>query len=311
MNTTPEIQDVADGSPVIERPSRWPFAVALVALIIGFGPTLYALIRFSLQNELFSHIVLVPLVSAYLVWIKRDQLATFTSPDRRIAAVLLAAGVLTLGWYGLTASGRELVLQDRLAYKTLAFAFLFTGVCAVFLGRQTLRSIAFPLAFLIFLAPMPVVWVDAIESFLQHKSASAASGFFTLYGTPFFREVTFFQLPGINLEVAPECSGIRSSLALFITSIVAGYLFLRSPVKRVVLALAVIPLAILRNGFRVFVIGELCVHVSPDMINSYIHRQGGPIFFALSLIPFFLLLWILLRLDRPKQRPAETVARAV
>lgn len=311
MNTTPEIQDVADGSPVIERPSRWPFAVALVALIIGFGPTLYALIRFSFQNELFSHIVLVPLVSAYLVWIKREQLAAISSPDRRIAAVLLAAGVLTLGWYGLATSGADLVLQDRLAYKTLAFVFLFIGVCAAFLGRQTLRSIAFPLGFLVFLAPMPVVWVGAIESFLQHKSASAASGFFTLYGTPFFREVTFFQLPGINLEVAPECSGIRSSLALFITSIVAGYLFLRSPVKRVVLALAVIPLAILRNGFRVFVIGELCVHVSPDMINSYIHRQGGPIFFALSLIPFFLLLWILLRLDRSKQRPAADVVRAV
>ena len=96
--------------------------------------------------------------------------------------------------------------------------------------------------------------------------------------------------------MAPECSGIHSSLVLFITSLLAGYLLLNSPWKRAVLVLAVVPLALLRNGLRIVTIGQLCVHVSPDMINSYIHRKGGPIFFALSLIPFFLLLLFLRRL---------------
>jgi exosortase/archaeosortase family protein len=86
---------------------------------------------------------------------------------------------------------------------------------------------------------------------------------------------------------------------LFITSILAGHLFLRSPWKRSVLAAAVIPLALLRNGFRVFTIGELCVHIGPQMIDSFIHRRGGPIFFALSLLPFFLLLFFLAKSDRP------------
>jgi exosortase/archaeosortase family protein len=60
----------------------------------------------------------------------------------------------------------------------------------------------------------------------------------------------------------------------------------------------VIPLAILRNGFRVFTIGELCIHVGPHMINSPIHRKGGPLFFALSLIPLFLLLVVLQKSER-------------
>ena len=74
------------------------------------------------------------------------------------------------------------------------------------------------------------------------------------------------------------------------------------------LTLFVIPLALLRNGFRIVTVGLLCVHVSPDMINSYIHRKGGPIFFALSLIPFFALLILLRKLGRktlPKKSEAS------
>jgi exosortase/archaeosortase family protein len=85
---------------------------------------------------------------------------------------------------------------------------------------------------------------------------------------------------------------------LFITSLVAGYLFLRSPWKRTILCLAVIPLALLRNGFRIFVIGQLCVQIGPDMINSPIHHRGGPLFFLLSLIPFFLFLIFLIKSER-------------
>ena len=100
-----------------------------------------------------------------------------------------------------------------------------------------------------------------------------------------------FNCPELSIEVAQECSGIRSSWVLFITSVLASYLFLKSPWRRAVLIAFVVPLAILRNGFRILVIGLLCVHAGPQMINSMIHKQGGPLFFALSLIPLFLLLW--------------------
>jgi hypothetical protein len=66
----------------------------------------------------------------------------------------------------------------------------------------------------------------------------------------------------------------------------------------------VIPLAILRNGLRIFIIGQLCVRVSPGMIDSYVHRHGGPIFFAMSLIPFFLLL-VILRKSESKSGQAD------
>jgi exosortase/archaeosortase family protein len=113
-------------------------------------------------------------------------------------------------------------------------------------------------------------------------------------------------LPGIALEVGQECSGIRSSLVLFITSLLAGYMFLRTPSRRAILVLAVIPLAILRNGLRIGTIGWLCAHISPDFINSAIHERGGPIFFTLSLIPFGLLLLVLRKGERVRRASAPS-----
>jgi exosortase len=125
---------------------------------------------------------------------------------------------------------------------------------------------------------------------LQHASAAAAAAMLRVSGMPVLQDGTYFHLHGFRLDVAPECSGIRSSIVLIIVSLVAGYVFLKSNWRRTALVAAVVPLALLRNGFRIFIISELCVHIGPEMINSPIHRRGGPIFFALSMIPFFFLL---------------------
>jgi len=174
----------------------------------------------------------------------------------------------------------------------------------LFLGKQTLRALAFPLGFLVFLVPIPTLLQTWMETFLQYGSAAVAFGLFKLSWTPVFYRDLIFQLPGFSMEVAPQCSGIHSSLALFILSLLAGHLFLRSRWKRATLALAVIPLALLRNGFRVFTIGQLCVHIGPEMIDSYIHRHGGPFFFILSLVPFCILLFFLMKSDRLLRQPA-------
>jgi exosortase/archaeosortase family protein len=91
-------------------------------------------------------------------------------------------------------------------------------------------------------------------------------------------------------------------LILLITALLGSYLFLRGFWRRFVLVAAVLPLALLRNGFRIFTVGQLCVHIGPQMIDSYIHRKGGPIFFALSLIPFYFLLKYLHRSERVPAR---------
>ena len=161
-----------------------------------------------------------------------------------------------------------------------------------------MRVLAFPFFLLVFMVPFPVVLREGIEAVLQHGSASVADWMFMLTGTSFMRSDMVFRLPGISLRVAPECSGIHSTLVLFITSLLAGQVILHQPWRRAVLCLAVFPLALLRNGFRVFVIGQLCIHAGPQMIDSPIHHRGGPLFFVLSLVPFFLLLYYLKKTER-------------
>jgi exosortase C (VPDSG-CTERM-specific) len=280
-----------------------------LGLSVGFIQPLYQLLRLALSDDLYSHIPLIPLVSIYLIWNKRRELPAPSAPNR-----VLAVGFALLGAVALVVSlaalrgNYNLTAEDVLALRVLSLLGFIGSAAASLLGRETLRALAFPFFFLIFMVPFPTVMRSGLETFLQYGSAAVAHVLFNLGGTSVFYHNLIFRLPGINLQVAPECSGIRSSLALFITSVVAGHFFLRSRWKCAVLSLAVIPLALLRNGFRIFTIGELCVHISPDMINSYIHRHGGPVFFALSLIPFFLLLWLLLRSER-HPRPLNPTSR--
>jgi exosortase C (VPDSG-CTERM-specific) len=280
------------------RQIRGLMAVTVI-LTLCFSRPLYDLAWYSLHSELHSYIPLIPLISLYLIWSKRRSLALVSKPTPRSAVLPLLGGLAILAaccW--VVKTGWSLNTEDYLGLTTLSYLLFFLAGSFVFLGRETLRTIAFPFGFLIFIVPFPSFLQRWIECFLQQSSAQAADVLFWMSATPIFRQGLIFELPGFSLEVAPGCSGIHSTLVLFITSLLAGYLFLRTHWHRALLTLSVIPLAILRNGLRIFIIGQLCVHVGPDMINSYIHRHGGPIFFALSLIPFFLLLFILRKSER-------------
>jgi exosortase C (VPDSG-CTERM-specific) len=270
------------------------FALAGGILVICFAVPLWELFRFAAGSDLYSYIILIPFISFYLLWLKRETLPVSTRPARLMSVIFLLAGLALTAVYWLwLRSSLQSAYDDYLAMMTICFLLLFYGVSSLFWGPQTLRAAAFPLAFLIFLVPIPLAAIQQINYFLQSGSAMAAAGFFSLTGTSFFQDGLVFRLADIRLEIAPECSGIHSTMVLFITSLLASYIFLRTLWKRALLPLVVIPLGLLRNGFRVFVIGQMCIHMGPQMIDSPIHHKGGPIFFVFSLIPLFLLLLIL------------------
>jgi exosortase C (VPDSG-CTERM-specific) len=284
----------------------WGGACFALALLIAFTQPLLALISYAARSQLYSYILLVPFVSAYLLYLRRDRLPKNYILDRPLGIVSLATGFgLLMFTHWLDFMGHGPTINDRLALLTLSFLCCLAAGGFLFLGRDWMQAGAFPLAYLIFMVPMPGAMADALESASKYASAEVANVLFHLSGTPFLRAGTIFQLPNITIEVAQECSGIRSSWVLLMTSILAANLFLKTPWRRFALVAFVIPLGILRNGFRILVIGLLCVNVGPQMIHSLIHRRGGPVFFALSLIPFLLLLWWL-RKGEIRTRPAKS-----
>ena len=294
--------------PPPKQRQKWRFrsgACFAVVLLAAFARPLLALINHVAGSNLHSYILLVPFVSAYLLYLRRDQLPKKYVIDLPLAIVSLAGGlaILAITWW-LDFVGRGPAKNDHLALLALSFLCCLAAGGFFFFGRDWMRAAAFPLAYLIFIVPMPDAMADALETASKFASAEAANLLFHISGTPFLRAgPVVFQLPNITLEVAQECSGIRSSWVLLLTSILAANLFLKTPWRRFALVAFVIPLAILRNGFRILVIGLLCVNVGPQMIHSVIHRRGGPVFFALSLIPLFLVLWWLRRGDARTRQP--------
>ena len=300
MSHNPVVNDSPSGAhPAHNTTSARLFILSAFAFLLSicFFGTFKALISLALRDELHSHVVLVPFISLYILYIIRDQLPKTYSSSFGWALLALAAGTLLLAaaWNWRT---------SWLTASILSFVCFLTAGGFIFVGKLWMKAAVFPFAFLVFMAPLPGSAVQWLENASKLASADCASFFLHLTGIPVLRDGTIFQLPGIVIEVAQECSGIRSSWVLFIASILAAYLFLRRPFHRSILVFIALPLGILRNGFRITVIGLLCVHFGPQMIHHPIHRRGGPIFFVLSLIPLIAILWLLKRHeDRARTRP--------
>ena len=286
----PDSQTANPPPPFVNSAAVRRFLIFAVLLAASFLGPFRGLVRFALDEDLFSYVLLVPFISLYLAWVRREGLARAPAGARWPAVITAAAGLglLAAAWRG----GEALAPATLLAAQMLSFCCLLWSGGFALLGSRTMRALAFPALFLVFMAPIPPSIVGMLETGLQHASADLSYRLIVLAGIPVFRSGVDFHMPGIAFSIAQECSGIRSTLVLFMCSLVAGHLFLRTAWRRWVFALLVIPLGIARNAVRILTLAWLCVRVDPSYIHSPLHRSGGPLFFALSLIPFGLvLLW--------------------
>jgi len=147
--------------------------------------------------------------------------------------------------------------------------------------------------------PLPELVLNPIIQFLQHQSAFAARLLFRAVGTPVTQDGIMLSIPGLDIEVARECSSIRSSLILVLTTMFMAQLLLRSWWRKGLLIAAAVPLSVAKNGLRILVISELGTRVDPGFLDGKLHHHGGIIFFAVSVAAVMALLWILRRTESP------------
>jgi exosortase len=250
--------------------------------------------------EHYSHIVLLPFVTVSLIYLNR--LAVFRAvrlaPFNGATLILVAAGIVWLARTAAPFAATDLGLSLAMLGLVVAWsgAFLFCY------GTPALRAAAFPFLLLAFMIPLPPAALTAVVVFLQQASADAAAMLFSLIGMPFFRDDVVFALPGLTIEVAEECSGIRSSLALAITGSLMAYLMLRTWWARAAFVLAIIPLAIFKNAVRIVGLSWLAVHVDPGFITgSALHRNSGIPVFVASLVLLAGTIWGLRWTERWKR----------
>lgn len=277
----------------VETSRHAAFVVLVMGAIAWFWGPLTTVVNLSLHYgdyEHYSHIVAIPFMSLFLVYIDRAKIFANVETASRLGALILAAGI-AISWLP-----RILTLHQASAWSLAMLAVIATclGTFILCYGTAAFRKALFPLLLLLLMVPLPPSMLDAVVSFLQYWSAEATAVIFDLIGVPLYRQDFVFSLPGLTIKIAEECSGIRSSLALVITSLMAGHLFLRRAWSKTALTLLVIPLAIVKNAVRIVVLSMLAIHVDPSFITgSVTHRYSGIPLFAVSFAILGGIVWIL------------------
>jgi len=265
----------------------WAFS-----LIVWWRP-LAGTLALSLRDDEYTHILLILPISAALIFLERRPLRTMIAMDVRMGVAFLVFAVLVVGsTFGWPAS---LASDVQLSIRMLALVLSWIGAFVFCFGLRASRLVMFPLCFLLGMVPLPRAFLNMVTALLQQGSAWSAHGLFAAFGVPVTQDGVLLTLPGLTLQVAQECSSIRSSSMLLVTSIVLAQLLLRSPWRKVFVIAFVIPLSAAKNGLRIFTIAMLSTRLDPGYLTGRFHHQGGPVFFAIALIAIFAVLWIVRR----------------
>jgi exosortase len=261
------------------------FLLFLLVSVLVFWTPLRQLISFSFTHDYGSHITFIVPVSAYLIYLKQDEIFSKIQSSFLAGSVLLLAGGI-LSWLAEKplAEKHSLSLEDNyFSLLILAVVIVWMSGFLFFYGPRAFRTGSFPLLFLLLLVPIPEILIDKITFFLQAGSAAVAYGLLRLLQVPVFKQGFFLHLPTLNIEVAKECSGIRSSLALLITTLLVGEFALRSGWRRLIFVLSAVPVLILKNGVRITAICLLSIYVDRGFLTGWLHMSGGIVFFSLGL----------------------------
>jgi len=270
--------DVLNRDVDVDVRSGATLSIVLTLSITALLAALYYKILYLLGMQWYadpdySHGFLVPLLSGYFVWERRERLRSLPVAPSPWGIILLGGGLLMLL---IGSAGAELYMQRTSIIVVIA------GLVLLMLGREFLRVLLFPIAFLFFMVPLPAIIVNAVAFPLQLFAAKTATFCLYNFGIPVLREGNVIVLAGTTLEVAEACSGIRSLQALLALGTVYAYFTQHVMWKRWTLVLLSIPIAIAANAFRVTGTGVLAHFWGMEAAQGFYHTFEGWLIFVVA-----------------------------
>ena len=272
-----------------------------------FAKPLAALFRMSFLSDDVSYLVFIPFIAAWSLFVDRHKIFASASYDRTVAAGLFfCAACIGLVTFLVNKGSADL----RLSSFILALVMFWISGFLLLFGKAASRAACFSLLFLFLMVPLPQFLLNRTIYLLQSGSAWITGSFFDLLGVPVLQEGFVFHLSTVNIEVAQECSGIRSSMALLILALIVAHFYLASFWKKALFVVFGLFIMILKNGIRIATLTLLAVYVDPSFLTGKLHHQGGIVFFLIGLFLLAPLLWLLQRrktvilpVERPSQLP--------
>lgn len=227
------------------------------------------------RDDNYSHGFLVPFIAGYFFWQSWPELKERLVKPDPLGLIVLLFGVfqLLLGWLG----SEYFTMRSSLIV-------LLMGMTLFWFGRDLLRGMALPLGYLIFMVPIPYIIYDMIAFPLKLFITKASVSFLSLIGVVVLREGNIIMLPTTTLEVADACSGIRSLMSLLALAVAYAFFLQTSNLKRWVLIISAVPIAIFTNGIRVIVTGILAQWWGAKAAEGFFHEFAGMVVFALAMV---------------------------
>jgi exosortase len=285
------------------RTKIWAFAFLCALSFLFWWHPLASTLRLALTNDAYTHILLILPLSVSLIYLDRDRIKPIEENHRALrvlssnhiaSASAILTGAVLISCYAHW--GQSNISQGgRLSLSMFALVVWWIGSVILCFGVKAFRSFLFPLCFLFWMVPIPPFALDKIVLFLQHQSAFAARILFLAIGVPVTQNGIVLSIPNLDIEVATECSSIRSSLLLIVIAMVLAHLFLRSWWRKSLVVAMAIPLSVAKNGLRIFTIAELGTRIDPGFLDGKLHHNGGILFLVIALLVVGALIWVLRR----------------
>ena len=243
----------------------------LVTLL--FWSTFVWLVYNWLNNSYYSHGFLVPFISGFFLWRRRDAFARDSREPSNLG--LLVVGASLVGF---------LVAQVWQAYHVSAVSFivLLAGLALYTLGEKATRRIAFPLAFLFFMIPLP--FINRLSPALESFTATISTAVVSFFGIPAVNQGSQIRLPGSSFVVGAACSGLNSVVALATLVVVFVYILEGSYRAKAILLAMAVPIALVANLVRVSTLLVIAHFFGAEVGMRYFHDYSSPVLFLLAFI---------------------------
>jgi exosortase len=251
-------------------------AVAVVAILIGLYARVFPVWLDDLWNDPnYSHVYIVPIISGFVIWQRRRELASLPIQGSWYGVPVLVAGLCALI---LGDVGAETFLMRTSLIVVIAGLVLFH------LGPRMLRALAFPLGFCLFLVPMPAIFFYAITARLQNIAAETGAWGLDLLGVPVLLDGNVIHLSRVTLGVTEACSGIRSLITLVGLGVAWAYLMLPKLWMQIVLVASVVPITIVSNAGRIVMTGLVGRWFGVEYAEGFFHFFSGWLIFVIAIL---------------------------
>lgn len=283
--------------------------ICTVALILNWA-AMRNLLSLSLNVDEYSHTIVIPLLTAALIFNERKKIFKDVHYSFGVGIGMIIAAVTVGVLFGASVPGAG--QNGTFALRIMSLVLVWMGAFILCYGGKAFRAGEFALLFLLLTIPIPNVLLGKVIYFVRSGSGAVASFAFALFGVPVFRQGFKFMLSDVTIRIATECSGIHSTMALLIVSLIAGHWFLRSKLKRTLLVLIALPVVCFSNGVRITTLTLLSIYVNKGFLYGRLHHEGGFIFFALALVIMWGVLHLMgFRLRPPRRKTRHSVSPSI